>query len=174
MDQRALLQSYRPWLRVVAANMTTPDKAEECAQEGWIAMWRAYVTYDGRSPLDYWLKHVAKNRMLSVLRNHAATKNTVQQPAGLPYADHYLDGVDSVWDALQVELPEIELAYHRGEIYAALNRLTPREREYVLLRFWHGYRAPQMRAHFGYPPHALWTTAKRKLAGSLEHLEMAA
>lgn len=166
MNEHDLLNSYRPWLRVVAARMTTPDKSEDLAAEGWVAMWRAYGSYDGRAPLDYWLKHVAQQRMISVRRNYAAVKNTMHQLSGLPHADDEV----SVWDGLRVELPEIEVAYHQGEIYAALNALTPREREYVLLRFWHGYRAPQMREHFGYAPHALWTTARPKLASSLEHL----
>ena len=67
-------------------------------------------------------------------------------------------------------LGRIELAYHHGEIAQALDGLTPREREYVFLRFWCGWKLPQMREHFGYEPSALWRKARPKLTLALAHL----
>lgn len=153
-----LLASYRNWLRVVAAHMTVPDKAEDLAQEGWIAMWRASQDYDGSSPLDYWLKFKARGRMLMVVRNWQTSPN-------IP-----TDELADVWDALKVELPEIEMAYHEGQVAKALDCLTPREREYVVARFWGGLNYPELTEYFGYPPQGLWRTAKLKLTQKLSDL----
>lgn len=161
MNETELLAHYRPWLRKVGAGMTTPDRAEELSQEGWIALWKASRSFDGSAPLDWWLKRKAHGRMLDVIRNWRTSPNV---PVEVEHA---------VWERLLVELPEIEWAYHSGEILAALDRLTPREREYVVARFWGGLNYPELTAHFGYPPQGLWATARRKLARELGHLAVA-
>ena len=132
-------------------------------------VWRASQSYNGRMPLQGWLKKKAKGRMLDAVRNWSSGPGTLNVSAGHPD----VDDPGLLWDSLTAELPALEMAYHRGEINTALNALTPREREYVHLRFWRGYRNPQMIAHFGYEPHALWGTARPKLAGRLAHLASA-
>lgn len=164
--EREILEHYRPWLRKVAAGMTTPARAEELAQEGWIALWRAHRDYDGSAPLDWWLKRKAHGRMLMLVgRDWQTVKATQDIAAGHPTAEE-----PAVWGRLAVDLGSIEFAYHAGEILDAINRLTPREREYVFLRFWCGWRQPQMVAHFGYEPNGLWRTSRMKLRGGLAHL----
>lgn len=162
MNERELLAEYRPWLRKVAVGMTSPQQAEDLAQEGWIALWRALRAHDAsKSPQDYWLKTQAHRRMLTVVRNWGTTTN----------AQHVAIGdTAGIWEQLQTELPELENAYHHGQICAALAALTPREREYVQLRFWGDLRGAELKAHFGYQPHALWRTAKPKLEAALSHL----
>lgn len=54
--------------------------------------------------------------------------------------------------------------YMAGEICQALDVLTPAERKYVVLRFWHGAGKAEMVEAFGYEPHGLWRTAKARLA----------
>jgi len=173
VNEAELLLGYRPWLRAVASRLTGPDKAEDLAQEGWIAMWRAVGKHDPElAPLDYWLKNAAQSRMFSVLRNYAAKKNTSVIAAGHPVSNS-TDSVterDELWDALSVDLPAVELAYHHGEIAAALTALSPKEREYVELRFWHGFQKRELIAHFGYEPRGLHRTATKKLAVALKHL----
>lgn len=162
MDEHALLGTYRPWLRVVAAGMTTPDRAEDLASEGWIELWRASRSYDGTAPLDWWLKHKAHRRMVTVVDRDWRTVKATQHVA--------VESEHAVWEQLRVELPAVELAYHRGQIAAALDRLTRREREYVVARFWGGLNYPELTAHFGYQPQGLWRTARPKLAAALAHL----
>lgn len=163
MNERDLLESYRPWLRKVAVRMTTPDLAEDLAQEGWIAIWRAVDLWDGRAPLDWWLKRKAHGRMITCVARDWKTAKATQD---VPTPDE-----DLLWEQLTVDLGRVELAYHQGTLYAALAALTPREREYVFLRFWCGWKAPQMREHFGYEPNGLWRTSKIKLTESLAPLE---
>lgn len=66
------------------------------------------------------------------------------------------------------------MAYHHGEIAQALDSLTPRQREYVELRFWRGMEHPELEAHFGYNPGSLWSAkkggARVRLAKELAHL----
>lgn len=166
-EERELLTRYRPWLRRVAAGMTIPDQVEDLAQEGWVALWRALRSWNRRDPLDYWVKRKATERMLTLVqRDWQTRKALLDVPAGHPaHAE-----VDPVWDQLRVALPDIEGAYHHGEIHQAIAALTPREKEYVYLRFWGDYRKPDMIGHFGYEPSGVWRSARRKLADTLAHL----
>lgn len=164
-EERKLLTHYRPWLRGVARRMAPHRDIDDLAAEGWIAMWRALHTparTDRPAPVDWWLKHIATQRMTMCLRDwHEPMKQ--RQHA-------YTDDVAAVVD-LPHELGALELAYHHGEIHAALDSLSPREREYVIARFWTGMGPPQLQKHFGYKPDGLWRTARPKLAGVLAHLD---
>lgn len=67
------------------------------------------------------------------------------------------------------ELPEsIELAYHQGEIMAALEKLSPRERLWVLGRFWVGMTHAELKARKLDAQY--WYRAKAKLEQDLDHL----
>jgi RNA polymerase sigma factor (sigma-70 family) len=166
-DERELLLRYRPWLRVTAADLLQgrpPHFIEEVAQEGWIAMWRALhedrdVTV--KAPLDWWLKRQALRRMQNAVRDLFVPVKQRQHV----FTDDVPDLV-----AASAELENIELAYHHGEIRAAVDRLPPREREYVLLRFWGGYTYPQLVTHFGYNTSAVWRVVRPKLVSDLERL----
>lgn len=64
-------------------------------------------------------------------------------------------------------------AYHEGEIAELLDVLTPAERRYVELRFWHGLGTKAMTEEFGYNPGALWRTARQRLAVVFSHPDRA-
>lgn len=165
MNETELLTSYRPWLRVVAANMTAPAQAEDLAQEGWIALWRALPSYDGRAPFDPWCKTVARNRMYNVIReSHAARRD-----------ERRLLTVGNVEDVIDAgaEVEGIELAYHQGEIATALAHLTAQQRDYVRARFWGGLTYTELNARFQMNSTGIWKWARRRLAAELEHLEVA-
>lgn len=162
-EERDLLEWYKPWLRTVAARMcrSKPSRVDDLVQEGWIAIWRATKTWDSRSPLDWWLKRKAVGVMLDKIRNEESKKNTLF---------NYVPDINDVVTVAFV-LDNVELAYHHGEIMRALNTLTPRQREYVVMRFWGGQGYPDLCEHFGYPPQALWTASRKKLADELAHLK---
>jgi DNA-directed RNA polymerase specialized sigma24 family protein len=148
--------------------MTDPNRVEDLAQEGWIAIWKATQTWcEDKAPQDWWLKRKAHNRMLMLVnRDWQTVKATQDRTVGNA---HDVE----LWSSLTAELIGVEMAYHEGELLQALNCLTSREREYVVLRFWGGYRKQDMIAHFGYEPTGLWRRAKIKLKETLKHLEMA-
>lgn len=169
--ERELLLRYRPWLRKVAKGMTqtNPDRAEELGQEGWIALWQATRTYDGRDgvPLDAWLKQSAIYRMKVMIRHWTAACRDMNatELAGNPW-----DEVSTWWAALTTDLGDIEFAYHHGEIAQAMASLSPRQQEYVYLRYCCDYGTKELTAHFGYPPKTVGQQARAKLAAQLEHL----
>lgn len=167
MTEQELLLSYRGWLRAVAVDLLSGrplSRAEDLSAEGWIAIWRALHStrqVDNPAPLDWWLKRQALLRMRQCVRDWFVPMKERQ---------HLLvDDVASVVE-LPATLTALEMAYHQGEIYAALDALTPREREYAVMRFWGGATPAALTAHFGYHPAGLWRTARPKLALSLSHL----
>lgn len=154
------LESFRPWLLKVAQSLVGPKEAEDVAQEGWLYMWRTEGQHNpALSPKNYWMKQKAYSRMLNVRRS---LKNKMDK---VVFVEEYEDPLMMEWLR-----PDLENIYHNREVLAAIMALTPREREYVYLRFWRGYQMPQLREHFGYEPNAAWTLAKRKLQKSLSHL----
>lgn len=179
MDEEELLRTYRPWLRAKAALMTHPSAVEDLAQEGWIALWLAYRDHNGdRAPQDWWLKKKAHGRMLMlVTRDWKTQKATQDIPAGQarPSTDEELQAMGpSVWDALTVDPTELEMAYHRGEIWDALTGLTDKQKRYVYLRFWERASGAELIEEFGYDPGTLWRGIRggirKALRTSLEHL----
>jgi RNA polymerase sigma factor (sigma-70 family) len=189
--QLARLGDYRSWLLTQAERILGshghPDR-DDLVQEGYIAMWRALDTYDEtRGTLAGWLTYRARMRMLECVRQRQWTgkpgvrdgrhkvehryvdslerevphRHTVHTLADLVAGVEYLDGT--------------ELAYHRGEIMAALAALTPAQRRYVEARFWKGMTESEIKAEvFGYDAGSLWRSqkngAKLKLAETLAHL----
>lgn len=74
MERNQALQSYTGWLHTVARGMTAGHIHDDLVQEGYIAMWRAYGSYDpDKGSLDYWLKNHAINRMRSVVAGERMT-----------------------------------------------------------------------------------------------------
>lgn len=165
MDDNEILRPYLPWLRVVAGNMTDfghPD-LPDLVQEGYIAMWRSLKTFNpDLGALDAWLKFKAVNRMRTLVGRRK-----------LP------DEELPVW-SLDIAAPDllekIDIAYHHGEIAAAIDRLSPAQRRYVIARFWLGLTGNEMRelGVFNYDASALWnrmpTGARWKLQKELAHL----
>lgn len=151
------VESFYPWLRKVALDLVGKRDHEDVAQEGWLAMWRSLESYDPeKGSKNYWLKYKAYSRMRTVRRNLGSKKE---------------DATEIGADDISCPPGEWHNLYHNPEIWSAIKILSPREREYIFLRFWGGYKLPEMRQHFGYEPSGLWTTAKRKLNRQLKHLQ---
>jgi DNA-directed RNA polymerase specialized sigma24 family protein len=133
----------------------------------------------------------ARDRIRAHLRAHpGATGRQIAAAVGLSAATvsyHrkrlHLDGEvlnDTSLDALLDEgfdpaaagdvLDVIIEGYMAGEVCEALAVLTPAERKYVVLRFWHGAQQAELTAAFGYEPHGLWRTAKERLRPVLADL----
>jgi RNA polymerase sigma factor (sigma-70 family) len=180
VDQNTLLAQYRGWLCAVAAGLVQDSQQrEELAQEGWIAMWRAAQVFDeSKGALPAWLTQHALWRMRDRSRDQRWTgrpdrrmgRSPVVGVVEYPRSDHLL------WESLEAvdAMEGVMWAYHRGAILDAISRLTPGQRKYVYLRFWCGFRGPDMVAAFGYDPHGLWSSptngARKKLRASLYRL----
>jgi RNA polymerase sigma factor (sigma-70 family) len=178
-SQEELLAAYRQWLlRIAWEYATGPEQARDLAQEGWIAMWRASqtVTPPCVSQKTY-LLNSARYRM----------KRCVSRQTWLGMPDRRVTGYGGTarraW-AKDVEVAhggiadlgeldmsatvyeDVEYAYHHGEIMAALNELSPAQRERVLRTFWLDERMPT--GGWWYGPGGV----RDRLAGRLSHLRV--
>lgn len=165
------LEALRGWLTRLAKSFMKVNSVmswEDLAQEGWIAMWKAHQKFDpskGQGDLTMWLKANARWRMKTVL-----SRTRSDLAVDWDQADD-----DGIWQLEAGDVvDDIMSAYHDGEIQAAIDALTPRQREYVMLRFYLGYQHPELEGHFGYNPGGLWSSKKNgarlKLADALKHL----
>lgn len=105
----------------------------------------------------------------SVSYHRKRLHDDVEAPPGATSLDALLDNGFDPTSAADV-LDGIVQAYMDGQVAQALSCLTPAERKYVVLRFWHGCEPAELTAAFGYAPHALWRTAKARLAPVLADL----
>lgn len=161
-EQLELVEGFWPWLRTVAGSMTTPDRADELAQEAWIAVWLGAPKWPGKGSFDGWIRKCAKNRMVSVIRAEKAERRDRRK------TDLYGDFPVEIEPATR-DTPNL-LTYHHPEIAAALNALPEQDREYIVQRFWCGQTGGKRHT----PASNRWRYIKPKLAESLAHLEAVA
>lgn len=177
----SVLEDYRRWL-LKMATVIAPYKREvwhDLAQEGWVAMWRALRTYDAdKGALPAWLTTAARLRMTDVWRRDTwlgtpMVRGHVREKPATPI-DTDDDFVTSLLGSAPDVFDTVEWGYHEGDIWKALNTLSPKQREYVIRRFWFGHENKELKAHFGYDPSVLWSGkpsgAKIRLARALRHL----
>lgn len=163
-----ILTTLRPWLVRTARGMRSVNASmsfEDLCQEGSIAMWKALNAYDPtRGPVDLWLKAKARWSMLNAIARDRA------------YVTESASDIDDDFECADRSI-DMDLAYHEGEIHEAISRLTPKQREYVLRRFWGQQGTRELTSVFGYDPGSLWTSqrngARKKLRESLAHLSEA-
>lgn len=173
-----MIEDYNDWASRMAHQMMGDDLHpgtamdwQDLRQEALIAAWRADAAFDPtRSPnREAFVKWKARGAAKDVLR--AREKHAVHR------------GVDDSEDVMlrmasedPSVLDQVIEAYHAGEIAKALDLLTPKQREYVIARFWHGMSEAELTQLFGYGPRGLWGAptgrggARRKLAVALAHL----
>lgn len=140
------LADYHKWLHYVAYQMLPATSAlhEDLVQEGRIAMWKALATYDpSKGALPSWVTKAASMRMKDFVRRGTPTgkpetRGSKEVEHG-PSIDAMVEegGAEGLFAAVDT-LEGVEVSYHHGEILEALNSLSPKQREYVYLRFWGG------------------------------------
>lgn len=173
-----VLPSYRRWLHREAYRVAGPDDDrhhDDLVQEGYVAMWRAAQRYDpARGALPAFLTRAASQRMRHVAARGYRTWTGREPNRGHPAGNPEVLGVDEldvVADVRAVDaLADVEWAYHAGDLAAALDGLTERQRRYVLLRFWHGWTPTELDAEFNGNHRYYWRRIKPYLARELRHL----
>lgn len=171
-DPETVLANFEEWVVRRAAWMTADrELRKDLEQVGRIAIWEACQSFNEMSgSLPSWVTFKARNAM----RDHFSTPKWGRVATN----EWAFDLFDADWHNLLMDrgasrdMPD--MAYHQREIVAAINSLSPRQREYVYLRFFCDYKAPELRQHFGYDPQGLWSSpkngAKNKLRPQLVHL----
>lgn len=181
MTAAETIADFERWLHAVA-NRLLPRSSEEdhqdLVQEGRVAMWRALATFDeSKGARASWLVRAAEMRMKDVAWGkgqpfgHEAVRGSRGVEMG-PSTDELSD------DQVEALLGYVEEAFHDGEVLRIIReRLSPRQQEYVFLRFWGGLdpssRAPATMALVAQFPVLSerwhWQRAKPILAEALAH-----
>lgn len=173
--QEVLLKELRPWVIVVsrkffrAVNNQLGTSMDDLRQEMWVGMWKAAGNWDGRGTVEGWMKQNAIWVAYNFVKAKGIKEFTVTTD----------DGEESLF--LNVEyvddLEEVYSAYHAGEIQRALEVLTPKQREYVIRRFWWGQRNEELKEIMNSqnPVSSYWAAkkygARDRLAKELAHLK---
>lgn len=185
-DRNELLKNYRKWLYFMANNMSRRQaEVDDLAQEGYIAMWRAFDSFDpDLGSLSHWLTKNARARMLEVLKRDTSfgkepARGVHRTPESVGATQGSLDALmDEGFDIAEASslLDKVFESYMKGQVHRAIESLTAQQRRYVLLRFWYGYTENEMYAQQLFPPgtvvRQLWEgkdAAKARLRRSLDH-----
>jgi RNA polymerase sigma factor (sigma-70 family) len=181
-DPDGVLADYHRWLYKVAhAYARNPGDVDDIAQEGRVAMWRAMETFDGdRGSLPSWLTTAAKARMRDVAfrgrpaTGHRAARHHAEARPAVSLDAFEQEEAERVFDLVDT-LDLVERAYMCGVVAKALESLTPRQREYVFLRFFAGLETTSalpstVALRRRYPvlqDRRVWAEARRALEGAL-------
>jgi RNA polymerase sigma factor (sigma-70 family) len=129
-DDTALAEVYdQLGARVLSVALrVTRDRlaAEDVTQDVFIEVWRKPHSYDpSRGSLRTWLVSVAHHRAVDWVRREERRRRQADRELPEPRAP------------LAVE-EEVEAADLAARVRTALDRLTPEQREAILLAYWHG------------------------------------
>jgi len=142
------------------------SRVDDLMQEGWIAIWRAVPNHNpDKGPLDKWLCDKAQWAMLAKIREWQGNKHTFYDSFGDMTAFTEVELVEAT-EALE----RVEIAYHRGEILQAISSLTPKQREYIIMKFWFGLTFTEIVEQIGYNPASVHRLSMNKLRKELAHL----
>lgn len=186
------IAAYEKWLHRLAYDLLPRPRwgeHEDLVNEGRLAMWRAMAAYDpSKGALPTWVTTAARMRMRNLLgkgrwTGHEPMRGVVPAPHPPASLDVLIEEDEDFFGKVlaAADLVErVELAYHHGEILAALADLTEPQRRYVVLRFWGGLSDVEMvrEGHFAANPGWLWRDhsrgARTVLRQRLAHLAGAA
>ena len=130
--------------------------AEEVAQDTFIALWRRPGAFDpARGSLQTFLASVARNKAVDLVRKEESRRRT---------RDALISEAEA--EGTSAEASTAELIEERHQIKAALAKLTPVQREAVVLAYFGGRTYRQVAEELGIPE----GTAKTRLRDALTRL----
>lgn len=188
-DDADPLRGVEAALRKRAARTVHPrdPRFEDALQEGRIAFWREYrdlVAELSPAPVPFALWRAEQRMKRVAYRSEALTGHApmigrpeVKTVAMLdkPVAEGADETLADLILAANDVLDGVELAYHAGEIAAALEALPEHHRKYVVARFWYGLTDTEIAAQEGLSSSKVlynrWTrTIRPALMRQLAHL----
>jgi RNA polymerase sigma-70 factor (ECF subfamily) len=155
---RLYRESYGRIRATLRAMLRNSADADDCAQETFVAAYRAWASWKPDAPAEAWLHRIALNVAISHRR-----RERLRQPVELvrrlgrpaPSGDPSDDS--------------------QATLLAALRRLTPEQAGVVVLRHLHGYSNREIATAIGAPESTVSSrlvTAKARLAAELAALGM--
>lgn len=158
-DHRAveiLVNEYYPILMNFLLRMgCQPGDAEDIIQETFVKAARGLVRYQHKERFRNWLFKICHNSMRDYFKKASRRREELHDPGTLP--------------AVETRCPEnIMIDKEQAfQIQAALNRLSPKQRLVVVLRYYHGFSINEI-ARLAKCPAG---TVKSRLNGSLHILK---
>ncbi len=159
-DRPAFEELYRRYARAVLGlalrRLGDRGRAEDAAQDAFVAIWRSARTYDSdRGTGAPWLYAVARNAITDGLRRTPEpTAELEDRPGGGPDP---ADRAEASWTAWRV---------HR-----ALEVLPPHERPVIELAYWRGLSQSEIAESLGIPLGTVKTRTRSALARLADALE---
>jgi RNA polymerase sigma-70 factor (ECF subfamily) len=159
-DRGAFEELYRRYVRAVLGlalrRIGDRGRAEDAAQDAFVAIWRSARTFDpGRGPGAPWLYAVARNAITDGLRRTPeATAELQDGPAGDPDPS---DRAQQAWTAWRI---------HR-----ALEVLPEHERPLIELAYWRGLSQSEIADSLGIPLGTVKTRTRSALARLADELD---
>ena len=126
---------------------------DEIEQDVWIAVWRALPTFAGRATFKTWLASLARNVLLSWLRQQRRRERTLT-------GFKRMNGSEANESPVQLDAPA------RLSITEALLMLPPREQEVIQLRYFERLGDAEISLRLGSP----LGTVKGRIRSGLTHL----
>jgi RNA polymerase sigma-70 factor (ECF subfamily) len=159
-DRPAFEELYRRYARAVLGlalrRLGDRGRAEDAAQDAFVAIWRSARTYDpNRGRGAPWLYAVARNAITDGLRR--TPEPAAEVPDGPGSEPDPADRAESSWTAWQV---------HR-----ALEVLPDHERPVIELAYWRGLSQSEIATHLGIPLGTVKTRTRSALARLADVLE---
>jgi RNA polymerase sigma-70 factor (ECF subfamily) len=159
-DRPAFEELYRRYARAVLGlalrRLGDRGRAEDAAQDAFVAIWRSARTYDpSRGRGAPWLYAVARNAITDALRRTPEPASEV--PDGPGTDPDPADRAEASWTAWQV---------HR-----ALEVLPDHERPVIELAYWRGLSQSEISEHLGIPLGTVKTRTRSALARLADALE---
>jgi RNA polymerase sigma-70 factor (ECF subfamily) len=159
-DRWAFEELYRRYVRAVLGlalrRIGDRGRAEDAAQDAFVAIWRSARTYDpGRGAGAPWLYAVARNAITDGLRRTPEATSELQDgPGNEPDPS---DRAESAWTAWRV---------HR-----ALETLPDHERPLIELAYWRGLSQSEIADSLGIPLGTVKTRTRSALARLADELD---
>lgn len=171
-DQDALALLYdryaRPVYSLALHILHDRRAAEDVVQDAFLTLWQRPETYiSERGAFGPWILRVARNRAIDLLRRRSR-ETFHDDDRGAPFEERIVDPDpepgDQIWTHTVAD-----------RMRAALEELTPAQREVIELAYFRGMTQSQMSAHLDVPLGTIKTrvrTALRRLADILEEAEV--
>lgn len=149
---------------------------DDLAQEALLAIWQTLERKGTKADVSAtYLAMAGKHRMKDVLSGRPMLGSPAE--GGQTYRPREV-AIESIaeqapdfWDELTGvdALAGVELAYHEGEIMAAISSLRPEHRQYVMMRFWGGMRDVEIGPVFGWSGKVVGNWWHKEIKPSLQH-----
>lgn len=177
-DHAAMAVLYDRYARAVYSLalhvLREPRAAEDVTQDAFLTFWQHPASYVAeRGAFGPWILRVTRNRAIDVLRRGSRERSmpTMQYDSG----DQATTFEERIVDPEPDPIEQIWSRTVAVRVRAALQELTPPQREVVELAYFRGMTQSQMAAHLGIPLGTIKTrvrTALRRLADILEEAEV--